>query len=78
MELTVGKQSATYAVTPLASDFGRAFRLEKGTEGGTGQTYHTNLDLDTGRHSCECNGFLHHGHGKHADGPAALIAAGRL
>ena len=41
-----------------------------------GETYHVNLDGD--KRTCECKGFLKWNHCKHADGLAALIAAGRL
>ena len=35
-------------------------------------------NIDGDKRTCECKGFLHHGHCKHADGIAALIAAGQL
>ncbi len=73
VELTVGKRSAAYLVTELAADFGRGFLVEKA---GDPAAYHVNID--GAKRSCECKGFLHHGHCKHADGLAALIAAGRL
>jgi hypothetical protein len=71
--LTVGKLTNDYYVTPLASDYGTAFLLEKFTSQG-GEGYHVNLDRERGRHSCECKGFLRHGHCKHVEGLLALLA----
>jgi hypothetical protein len=76
VRLTVGHDGADYFLTELPADFGRGFLVEKvGIDRDTAK-YHVNLDGD--RRSCECKGFLRHGHCKHADGIAALIAAGRL
>lgn len=73
VKITVGKDTADYFLTNLDADFGRAFRLEKiGAE----EVYHVNLDREE-RH-CDCKGFGRWSHCKHADGLAALIAAGRL
>ena len=63
-------------LTPIPADFGRGFRLEKIGLEANGEAYHVNLDGD--RRSCECKGFGRWNHCKHADGLAALIAAGRL
>jgi hypothetical protein len=60
----------------LPADFGRGFLVEKVGIDRDEAKYHVNID--TARRSCECKGFLRHGHCKHADGIAALIAAGRL
>jgi hypothetical protein len=73
VELAVGKASAAYLITEIPADCGRGFAVEKITDG---TAYAVNIDAD--RRSCECKGFLHHGHCKHGDGLAALIAAGRL
>jgi hypothetical protein len=43
-----------------------------------GETYHVCLDPAGGRHSCECRGFLRHGHCKHVEALWALRAAGQL
>jgi hypothetical protein len=76
LDITAGKHLTCYYLYPMPSDFGSAFRLDKfGTQGG--ETYHVNL-ADDGRHSCECLGFLHHGHCKHVAGLLALRRAGRL
>jgi hypothetical protein len=75
LRITVGKEQADYFLTAVPADFGRAFRLEKiGEE--DGEAYHVNLDGQ--QRTCECKGHLRHNHCKHADGLAALIAAGRL
>ena len=76
VRLTVGGRSADYLLTLLPADFGRGFQVEKIGLEGRGEVYHVNLDGD--RRTCECKGFLKWGHCKHADGLAALIAAGRL
>ena len=73
VRITVGGKSQDYFLSPLAADFGTAFLLEKiGAE----EAYHVNLNGS--QSSCECKGFLRHGHCKHIVGLAALIAAGRL
>ena len=76
VRLTVAGRSADYLLTPIPADFGRGFRLEKIGLEANGEAYHVNLDGD--RRSCECKGFGRWDHCKHADGLAALIAAGRL
>jgi hypothetical protein len=76
VRLTVSGVSADYLLTPLAADFGRGFKVEKIGLEADGETYHVNIDGD--RRSCECKGFGRWNHCKHADGLAALIAAGRL
>jgi hypothetical protein len=73
LRITVGGKETDYFLTPLASDFGKGFLLEKiGAE----ETYHVNVDGD--KKTCECKGYLRHSHCKHGDGLAALIAARRL
>jgi hypothetical protein len=76
VRIRVGTESADYFLTEIPSDFGRGFRVEKiGLECQEG-AYHVNLD--GGNKTCECKGHLKWGHCKHADGLAALVAAGRL
>jgi hypothetical protein len=60
----------------VTADFGRGFLVEKIDTAAQTAAYHVNLDGD--KRTCECKGHLRHGHCKHADGLAALIAAGRL
>jgi hypothetical protein len=75
VRLTVGNDGADYFLTELPADFGRGILAEKvGIDRDAGK-YHVHIDA---QRSCECNGFLRHGHSKRADGIAALIGAGRL
>ena len=86
LRLSIGKETTIYAANPLPADFGLGFTLtkqeaERGPDGLTikdGATYHVNLDPNTGRHSCECLGHLHHGRCKHVSALLALFVAGRL
>jgi hypothetical protein len=71
--ITVGKESAQYFLRQVDADYGRGFTVEK--IGGEG-FYAVNIDGD--KPTCECKGHTRHGHCKHADGFAALIAAGKL
>jgi hypothetical protein len=64
-----------YHLTAVPSDFGRAFRLEKLSSDGEGD-YH--VLLHGPETSCECLGFLRHGHCKHAESLMALAEAGLL
>ncbi len=76
MRITVGEERADYFLTALPADFGHGFQVEKIGLHENEPPYHVNIDAD--RKTCECKGFLRHGHCKHSDGLAALIAAGRL
>ena len=62
-----------YTVTVIPSDFGRGFQV---TREDTGETYAVNLNRR--QSSCECKGFLKHGHCKHVDAPNVLVNLGRL
>jgi hypothetical protein len=75
VRITAGKEVNDYLLTPLASDFGTAYRLDKiGVE--DGEPYH--VCLDGTNHTCDCKGHARHGHCKHADGLVALRQAGQL
>ena len=76
VRITVGSAYADYFLTLIPADFGRGFKVEKIGLHENDPPYHVHIDAD--KRSCECKGFLRHGHCKHADGIAALIAAGRL
>jgi hypothetical protein len=92
VRLTVGKDSASYFVEPLAADFGLAFRLVKfacDRRDGEPDHYDVNLDAAIATCStCECPGFIRHGWHrgpggelvscKHLDALLALAAQGRL
>jgi hypothetical protein len=75
LHLTLGKEEHHYYLSELPSDFGRAFRLDKFYSQGGGR-YDVLIEGAYG--SCECLGFLRHGHCKHVDGLRQLVAAYRL
>jgi hypothetical protein len=76
VRITVGEEHTDYFLYPLVTDFGRGFRLEKVDPIADRTAYAVNIDGD--RRTCDCQGFARWSHCKHADGLAALIAAGRL
>ena len=76
VRITVGKAEADYLLTELPADYGRGFRVEKVDPAAEPAVYHVNVN--GAERTCECLGFLRHAHCKHADGLAALIAAGLL
>jgi hypothetical protein len=80
VELTVGKSRTAYYMEPLASDFGRAFRLTKfGATPGTDEAASAyEVCLDSPGSDCGCKGYLRHGRCKHVEGLLALVAAGKL
>lgn len=41
-------------------------------------TYHVMISADASHSTCECKGFLVHGHCKHIDSLTALMASGRI
>jgi hypothetical protein len=76
----VGAESVGYHVEPVASDYGRAFKLTKFTadEGGDPEEREYAVNVD-GRHtSCSCKGHAYRDACKHADALALLVAQGRL
>jgi hypothetical protein len=76
VRITVGKDHADYFLTLIPADFGRGFKVEKIGLTCNDPPYCVNIDGD--KKTCECKGFLRHGHCKHADGLAALVAVSRL
>jgi hypothetical protein len=69
-----GQTWTDYNLAPIHADYGRAFRLVKLL--GPHDRYDVLLN---GEHStCECLGFLHHGHCKHVGGLYALCEKGVL
>jgi hypothetical protein len=76
VRLTVAKKADDYFLTPIPADFGRGFKVEKVGLDCRESAYAVNLDGE--KRSCECKGYLRHGHCKHSDGLAALVAAGKL
>ena len=80
LEITIGKaELVCYFLTCLPSDFGQAFRLEKFSpvEETRGEVYDVCLRGNR-RSTCECQGFLAHGHCKHIDSVSELVEAGTL
>jgi hypothetical protein len=75
VRITVGTEAKHYFLAPVPCDFGRGFQLE-GFELEGGAKYAVCLDGE--KTSCECKGFLKHGHCKHVEGLAALVKASRL
>jgi hypothetical protein len=75
IDITVSGKTTSYFVRNIPSDFGRGFSLEK-TGPQDGDLYHVLLEED-GR-SCDCKGFLRHGHCKHADALLKLVQLGKL
>jgi hypothetical protein len=74
--ITVGKDQADYFLDRLPADWGTAFKVEMiGLECKEG-AYHVHLDGEI--RTCTCKGFARWQHCKHADGLAALVAAGKL
>jgi hypothetical protein len=79
LEIISGRVNKWYRLTPVASDFGAAFRLEGGCGdklAGDAEAYDVNLD---GRNtSCTCPGFCYTGGCKHASALLALQSEGRI
>lgn len=64
------KQTQFYVFKEIPCDIGgRAFEVHRL---GLGELYHVRIDEPRGS-SCECLGFLAHGHCKHVQGLAALV-----
>jgi hypothetical protein len=68
-----GRHNKSYDLTPMDSDFGRAFRLESRAED---KVYH--VCLDGPNTCCSCDGFLWTGGCKHASALLDLLAKGSL
>ncbi len=74
VRITVGKQADDYLLTEVPADYGRGFTVQK--MGAEESAYSVNIDR--ANRTCECKGHSRHGHCKHSDGLAALIAAGKV
>ena len=74
LRITVDGKPGYYWVSPLASDFGRAFRFEKPAP----ETDVYDVLLETNGDSCTCKGHTYHFFCKHVDAYRALTAAGKL
>ncbi len=70
-----------YYVSRIPADFGLGFHFEKfetEKEEGKDSEYDVNIDMQTGRHTCTCNGHTYCGHCKHVEALVSLIRAGKL
>jgi hypothetical protein len=80
VRITQDDKPAHYWVTPLASDWGLAYRLEKAGEevkDGEEDTYDVLLENEQDG-SCTCPAGVYHGFCKHQDALRALLAEGKL
>jgi len=70
-----GKESAYYAIREIPCEIGgRGFAVHRL---GLGTLYHVRVG-EADDCSCECKGWLRHGHCKHVQGLLALTAAGKV
>lgn len=83
IQITIGKQVHCYNILPIPSDFGTAFRLTKRelVHDGYGMwelhdMARYDVNLNGQQSTCECKGFLHHGHCKHISGLTVLRQRG--
>jgi hypothetical protein len=70
-----------YFVHPIPADFGLGFHFEKFStdqEEGEPPEYDVNIDLQHGRHTCECKGFQRWNHCKHISSLLSLIQRGKI
>jgi len=78
-QVTEGKKVDLYFFQPLASDFGKAFAVDKlapDFDAPPLEKYQTCLNGEDS--VCCCKGFLHWGHCRHIEGLTALQEAGKL
>jgi len=76
LEMTIGAETFSYWLKPLAADFGTSFEVRKLLADG-GDVYHVHID-EQGHHSCTCKGGTYCGHCKHLEAVLALRKAGKL
>jgi hypothetical protein len=74
VRITVDREECLYLVTEIIADDCRCFEL---VGPGQDQRYTVALAI-TGERTCNCKGHRSHGHCKHADGMAALLATDQL
>jgi hypothetical protein len=78
---TVGRKTFTdvYFVTSVPADYGQAALVTKmEREKGATAAYHVNLGEADHGPTCECKGWLHHGHCRHVDALSTLRDRNRL
>lgn len=84
LDITLGKETTSYRLFPIPSDWGVAFRLakflspERGPEYAGEEAYHVLLDMIEDRHECSCPGFLRWRSCKHMRCLVRLHQAGEL
>ena len=83
--ITVDNKEDVYAVRRIAADFGVAFHVIKGElVEEPDETLHLrdaahyDVCLNGPQSTCECKGFLRHGHCKHMDGLTVLRQRGLI
>ena len=79
VQIFIDGEAHNYLILPIPSDFGAAFRLIKQellpVEPGVWELEDTacyNVNLNGPQSTCECLGFLQHGHCKHVEGLTVL------
>jgi hypothetical protein len=79
IEITIGEERHPYEVRLLDSDYGVAYRLIKQELIQQPEGFYEleitacyDVCLNGTQSTCECKGFLHHGHCKHVDGLTVL------
>lgn len=82
LTLHVAGKENDYLLEVVPNNLGEVFRLTKleyvdDGPAERGDVYHVCFE-DQFNHTCECKGFLRHGHCKHLDSLKALREAGRL
>lgn len=80
VRITQDGKAAHYWISPLASDWGLAYRFERAGEEATeavGESYDVLLENEQDA-SCTCPGHTFGGYCKHVDATRALLAAGKL
>lgn len=69
---------SSYWVELLPTDFGTGLRFVKSLDRTEGDPENYDVLLGGGNYSCECKGFLRHGHCKHGLAARKIIDAGAL
>jgi hypothetical protein len=80
IRITQDDKAAHYWLSPLASDWGLAYQVERAGEevqDGAEDTYHVLLENEQDA-SCTCPGHTYGGYCRHVDAIRALLTAGKL
>jgi hypothetical protein len=78
LKIAVGAEADVYFFRrlPCGLEGCEAFEVQKLAQEGVCPAYHVLLDGQSGKHSCECKGFLRYGRCKHVDGLRVLLGKG--